>query len=195
MMNCCICKRVVHGGDGHNAAPLVDGVCCRTCNECVVLPARVGLGDCPRGTMVRFSCEWKGEPVAMPWPRCGNGGVFYNPKSKEAAAFRAAVQESRVVGQTFGDQPVAVKIRFLMCRPLTHFKSRDRSRGLRSTAPVFHTAIPDVNNLVKFVLGGLQGLVFDEDSQVVQLGVSKEFDSEGECLGRTLVTVTAVEGH
>jgi hypothetical protein len=40
VFGCSICRRSVHGC-GNNAAPVNGGYCCDSCNENVVIPARV----------------------------------------------------------------------------------------------------------------------------------------------------------
>jgi Holliday junction resolvase RusA-like endonuclease len=56
------------------------------------------------------------------------------------------------------------------------------------------TSKPDVDNLVKFVLDGMNKLVnklvCEDDSQVVKLTACKLFDSEGACDGRTVIQVS-----
>lgn len=46
------------------------------------------------------------------------------------------------------------------------------------------------DNLLKFLLDGLNKLVCEDDRQIGRLGVSELCDSEGECNGRTVVRVT-----
>lgn len=49
----------------------------------------------------------------------------------------------------------------------------------------------DIDNLGKLVLDALNGVVYADDRQVVSLVLHKQRDSEGACLGRTVVHVTA----
>ena len=71
-------------------------------------------------------------------------------------------------------KPVVVHIDFFMRRPLDHFKADDRSRALKSNAPIAHTHQPDLDNLVKFVLDGMNKLVYGDDKQVVQVVATKQ---------------------
>ena len=56
--------------------------------------------------------------------------------------------------------------------------------------PLAHVVVPDLDNMVKFVLDGMNELVCQDDKQVVNLVACKLFDSEGDCNGRTVVKVT-----
>ena len=56
--------------------------------------------------------------------------------------------------------------------------------------PLACVAAPDIDNLAKFVLDGVNNLVYQDDKQVVKLVVHKLFDSECSCDGRTVVEVT-----
>ena len=53
----------------------------------------------------------------------------------------------------------------------------------------------DIDNLVKFVLDGVNGLVYKDDKQVVKLVAYKLYDSESDCGGRTVVEVTEFDEH
>lgn len=105
-------------------------------------------------------------------------------------AFKARVKTGVKDGPLFGsNQPIVVAIQFMMKRPLAHFKGDKRSNELKTRAPLAHTCRPDLNNLSKFVLDGLNELVWPDDAQVVKLVVSKMYDNEGVCEGRTVVDV------
>ena len=80
-----------------------------------------------------------------------------------------------------------------MRRPNTHFKGKDRLNSLRTGVPFGHVAAPDINNLLKFVLDGMNKLVHQDDFQVAKLVVLKLFDLEGGCEGRTVVEVTGFD--
>ena len=69
----------------------------------------------------------------------------------------------------------------------------DRLKGLKTNLPIAHVTSPDIDNLVKFILDGMNGLIYKDDAQVVKLIVQKLYDSEGDCSGRTIVDVTEFE--
>jgi Holliday junction resolvase RusA-like endonuclease len=47
----------------------------------------------------------------------------------------------------------------------------------------------DVDNLAKFVMDSLNGVLYVDDRQVVNLNVMKVLDSEGPCFGATEVEI------
>ena len=51
--------------------------------------------------------------------------------------------------------------------------------------PLAHVAVPDLDNVAKFALDGMNELVYQDDKQVAKLVACKLFDSEGGCNGRT----------
>ena len=85
--------------------------------------------------------------------------------------------------------PVAVELRFAMPRPKAHFGAR----GLRESAPQFHTSRVDCDNLAKLVLDRAtqSGRIWRDDSQVVSLKVDK-FWAVGNEQGCT-ATISTVE--
>lgn len=51
----------------------------------------------------------------------------------------------------------------------------------------------DVDNLAKFVLDSLNGVVYEDDRQVSSLHVTKFLDNHDECLGSTEVSIHILE--
>ena len=76
------------------------------------------------------------------------------------------------------EKPVAVELRFAMPRP----KSHSGARGLRESAPQWHTSKPDADNLAKLVLDQLtkSGRIWHDDSQVIALRCDKFWAVAGE---------------
>lgn len=78
--------------------------------------------------------------------------------------------------------PVAVELAFRWPRP----KGHHGARGLRPSAPVWPATLPDLDKLARAVLDALTGIVWNDDAQVVDLGLRKRY-ADGEPPG---VTVT-----
>ena len=136
-----------------------------------------------------FTLEETPKPQAR--PRLGRNGFFHTPVKKHMAALKAKIKGGTNNVPVFGsNQPVVVNIKFFMRRPNTHFKGKDRLNTLRARLPLAHVAVPDLDNMVKFVLDGINELVYQHDKQVAKLVACKLFDSEGDCNGRTVVKVT-----
>lgn len=99
-----------------------------------------------------------------------------------AACAEAALTES---GGSLLDGPVWLAVDFYFCRPKGHFGKR----GLRPAAPEHHTTKPDATKLLRGLEDALKGIVWRDDSQVVQQVARKlygEFD-------HTVVTITELE--
>ena len=86
-----------------------------------------------------------------------------------------------------GGQPLAMVILFRMKRPNLHFIGSKRCLSrLRDTAPVaLSPTRSDVDNLAKFVLDSLNGILYEDDRQIHSLQVTKLLDTEGPCDGST----------
>ena len=85
------------------------------------------------------------------------------------------------------NQPVTVRAWFFLKRPLEDFVSRRRApNNLRPEAknnPIVPVK-PDTDNMAKFLLDSLTGVLFDDDSQVWNLHMWKLRDSIGLCEGK-----------
>ncbi|KAL7573106.1 hypothetical protein ACA910_018787 [Epithemia clementina (nom. ined.)] len=145
---------------------------------------------------IGYKMESEGVPKAQTRPRLGRNGFFCDPRNKDMVIFKAKIKDGIAKVLIFdSEQPVVVNIKFFMRRPNTHFKGRDRLNVLKANLPFAHVAAPDINNLAKFVLDGMNKLVYKDDKQVVKLVVCKLFDSECGCNGRTVVEVTKFDGR
>ena len=86
--------------------------------------------------------------------------------------------------------PVEITIKLYTGRPNNDFKGSKREWGrLKRMLSLFCPICPDIDNLAKFGIDGLNGLICFDDSQVIKLVTYKLLNSEGECEGRTLVQV------
>jgi Holliday junction resolvase RusA-like endonuclease len=113
------------------------------------------------------------------------------PKMRQFAAVIKEQLPQCSAGPLFArDEPVEICIWFLIPRPVRHFEGNRRALGrLKNSAKrlLFPFVRPDLDNLIKFVLDAVGGLVFVDDSQVVKLTACKIRDNEGLCEGATIV--------
>lgn len=140
----------------------------------------------------------EGCPVAMARPRfVKKTGAAYIPrhqkKSVKAMKEMLAIGvEDRTRALFEKDQPVAMRLTFCLKRPLHHF--RGGRRGAGRIKPdyidlVAHHTRKDCDNLVKLVMDAGNGILYDDDKQVVQLTCGKMYDDAGSCMGMTVVEV------
>jgi Holliday junction resolvase RusA-like endonuclease len=122
----------------------------------------------------------------------------YNPSARAQVKFVRAAKEALSLNSRelplLPNQPMVMKIVFWVRRPNSHFIGNLRAPGRLRTDfqdPIF--SLPrnrwDVDNLAKFVLDALNGVLYTDDSQVIFLQVVKMYDSTGSCHGRTEVCV------
>ena len=136
-----------------------------------------------------------GNPTPLPRSRFFRGG-FFNHSRQAMRDFGLNVRRNLSLtgpGVLFDRQkPVTVTIWFYLKRPATDFVGRQRCPGnLRNESlqcPVLPIG-PDIDNLAKFVLDAMNGIVYHDDRQVVRLQLYKVRDNLQYCLGGTFVEI------
>ena len=117
-----------------------------------------------------------GDPVPQPRARVSTRGGFaraYVPKTHAVHAYRQAVADAaRAAGAGVHGEPVSVVIDLVWERPKSHM----RKSGVKPDAPVLPRA--DVDNAAKAVLDSLNGVAWEDDSQVQRLVVEKSYGAE-----------------
>jgi len=170
-----------------------------------------------RTGLIRFKV--RGNPRPLSRHRSGRSGFLYNPSAKFQHSFRGVVREmlfprtdaddgvdsmSATTGTKTAalQQPVfaahhslAMSIVFRLKRPMSDFKARRRGLGRlkANAAPSTSLKRCDVDNLAKFVLDSLNGVLYDDDHQIASLHVTKLLDDEDECLGSTEICLRLLE--
>ena len=117
-------------------------------------------------------------PVPKGRPRMTRSGHIYTPqKTKEAEAL------IKFYAQTFvtpTDQPLSMCVRFGMPIPKSYSKAK---RIMIGEGVLHHTKTPDLDNLLKLVLDGLNGIAYIDDKQIIELTASKFY---AESVGTTV---------
>ena len=162
-----------------------------------------------KGKSVKFVI--RGKPLPLIRHRSSRG-FMYNPSSAAQEEFRDSLLQimpqkhhPRVIDDgVSGDAPITffsesdfleVSIVFRLKRPKSHFVNSTPGEGrIKVKAPgKFHTSRTDIDNLAKFVLDSLNGLLYADDRQVVSLKAMKMLDSEGVCDGATEVSISVLQ--
>ena len=119
--------------------------------------------------------QWRitvpGDPVGQkryaPTTRKGKKAT-YDPSSTQKETFRYYCMNG--INDKWPDTPLVgalmIDLRFYFERPLSHYVNRQRSKGLKKTAPVYHTSTPDYDNCIKFVCDALNGKYYKDDRQI-----------------------------
>jgi len=121
--------------------------------------------------VTRWTVVVEGVPVAQPRPRVyGTHTVSDSTKSR---VWKQQVKMAWGAGPKY-DGPVCLRLTFFMPRPKRLMRKKDPDKAI--PAPVR----PDLDNLAKAVLDALEGLAFDNDSQVVGLDLRKLYPGKGD---------------
>lgn len=129
--------------------------------------------------MIRF--EIPGEPVPKARPRVVNGHAFTPEKTK--AYEQLVATQYRAAGGTVHGGPVAVTIAawYQMPKSWPKYKRTDM-KGLPRTSK------PDMDNVIKSILDGLNKVAWEDDAQVYKIHAVKHwYDGEP-------MTIVIVEG-
>lgn len=106
----------------------------------------------------------------------GNGRLIESAKG--LADWRHAIKDAawtyRLQRWPF-DGPVSVTLDFYLPRPASHFRSGDRNRELRPTAPKRPAKRPDVDKLARVIDAITDAGLWRDDAQVVDLVARKHF--------------------
>ena len=144
-----------------------------------------------------FELLVQGNPRPLPRMRHARKGGMWNPAKKELKAFKDKAKAALPAGVSIlypKDASLKLTITFYMMRPASHFVGGSRTNPIRKTATKANPPLrPDVDNLAKFVLDALEGVVYSDDGQIKTLSATKVRDNYGQCTGRTHVFVTQVD--
>mmetsp|Transcript_6288 Transcript_6288/g.13494 ORF Transcript_6288/g.13494 Transcript_6288/m.13494 type:complete len:288 (+) Transcript_6288:60-923(+) len=143
----------------------------------------------------------RGHPRPLQRHRTSRGHM-YNPSIKYQRSFLDAFESLRLNtdGQNI-DSPffgateyLAMTIIFRMKRPKSHFvNSRPGPDRLKKNAPSqLSTIRTDVDNLIKFVLDSMNGILYEDDRQVTSIHATKVLDNEVLCEGSIEVYVRSI---
>lgn len=128
----------------------------------------------PQGSMVAIQSRNPGHENRPPFLKPGNEAKLKPWRQEIANAATIAATDEQKLPKT---EPVAVTILFVMPKP----------KAGRYSYPVQG----DVDKLVRAVLDGMTGVIYDDDTQVTNLAAVKRYALEGETV-RALVTVETV---
>lgn len=113
-----------------------------------------------------------GLPVAKGRPRMTKSGHTYTPQKTRNHEDLVKLSYIQNYGTLILEKPLAVMIVFYMPIP----KSASNSQRLKMLrGEVKPTKRPDIDNLAKTVLDGLNGVAYKDDNQIVELKLQKKY--------------------
>lgn len=119
----------------------------------------------------------EGSPVPQPRlrPQVTRYGRLRVVMPHDAQAWRLRVTLTARTCRTSVERlagPLRVELLFILPRPRSHFTARGH---LSKRAPVAPVGRPDLDNLAKSTLDALNGELWADDAQVVQLSLAKQY--------------------
>ena len=108
-----------------------------------------------------------GKPVPQARHRSASWGGQYDPSASERK--RVSWEIGEMVGrmEPIKDRPVSCRVRFIM--PVPKSSPKWFKKLVAEGAPQPHYKKPDVDNLEKFLLDSMQGIVYHSDAQVFKM--------------------------
>lgn len=76
--------------------------------------------------------------------------------------------------------PMSMTVTFVMPRPKGHYGSGRNADVLKDSAPRWPIGKPDLDKLLRAALDGMTGIVYVDDSQIIQLQVVKRYPGPGD---------------
>lgn len=130
-----------------------------------------------------------GDPSAQQRHKHFNRGKFsgtYDPSKEKKESFLSIIQKN--APETPITDPIMIEVTFYMSRPQGHYKTGKNSSMLKDSAPEWHTAKKDLDNMVKFCTDAMNKVFYRDDSQICSI-VAKKLYSERP---RTDITITTL---
>ena len=130
-----------------------------------------------------------GKPIAKKRPRFVRKGKFvqaYNDQETEEGRFLLAVKNQ--VTECL-KTPISITCWLGMPRPKNHYRTGKNSGLLKDNVPYFHSKKPDLDNLLKFVFDCLNGIAWQDDSQIAKINAVKAYSEEP----RTFILIESIE--
>eukprot|EP00978_Attheya_sp_CCMP212_P033624 scaffold136638_cov58-Attheya_sp.AAC.3 len=124
------------------------------------------------------------------WGHSRRRSILYSPSQKLMEAFGEVARDVLMMGSAEGpplfqeEDFLLVFIAFSFKRPKAHFTAHGI---LRDAAPKYPRGVGDIDNLAKLVLDALNGILYKDDSTIVQLVVRKDWIDEPAEFGCTYV--------
>ena len=129
--------------------------------------------------MVKLIISIPAEPVAQGRPRLSSRGGFARaydpPKSRSWKAFvadyaEAAMKKAGIEAPI--DGPLLVKVRFAFPLPKSQYRKKVKPAS-------WHMKRPDLDNLYKGLIDGMEGIVYHRDAEIVKVVMDKIIVEQG----------------
>ena len=112
-----------------------------------------------------YRIVFPGKPIPLNRPRLGRRGIYDSQISLKKKTIHCLMQQKHLWQKIEG--PVRMHFEFRM--PIPKCSKKKAEQMIRS----HHTRRPDLSNMVKYYEDCLQGQVYDDDSQIVEITAVK----------------------
>lgn len=120
---------------------------------------------------IQFTIPAKAVPKGR--PRMGRYGAYTPQKTRDFENLVSVTASQYAQNAT--EMPLAIEITFVMCPAASWSKSRFREALNGQIFPR-----PDIDNLAKAILDGLNGVIYADDSQIYKLTAMKKYGEKDE---------------
>ena len=139
--------------------------------------------------MTGFRMVIEGVPVPKGRPRFGRGHVYTPLKTKNAEALISTVGKKMMAGKKPFTGPVKVDATFMVDVPKSWPKKR---QGMAINDILLPTSarVGDVDNLLKTVTDAINGVVYEDDRQIITATATKLYTAKGSA--RTIIEIEEI---
>jgi Holliday junction resolvase RusA-like endonuclease len=117
----------------------------------------------------------KGKPISQKRHRHTKKGFTYDPSKPEKKEFISKIEKKPK--KPFKGY-IHLQVYFYIPYPKKYYRTGKYSDQLKDGAPYYCIARPDVDNYLKFVMDCLNGIMYEDDSQVVNVEATKMYSTE-----------------
>ena len=137
-----------------------------------VMPITRGVAGGASGEDGVISFTVFGEPIPLHRHMLSQGRM-YNPSATQQRNFARAC--AMQLPETPLQGPIEAKLTFYFSRPLNHYRTGKFAGQLKPGMPTWHSKRKDIDNLIKFVFDSLNGLAYEDDSQISAVSSAKMY--------------------
>lgn len=127
--------------------------------------------------MKKVLIDIEGRPKGKARPRF-HGYTAYTPAGTREYEGKVRGEYLRKYGNKIMYQNAPVMVTVLACYPIPKNASRDTRKQMMN-GELIPMVTPDIDNVIKVILDGLNGLAYKDDKQVVAVVGRKQYDVTG----------------
>ena len=132
----------------------------------------------------------QGNPTAQQRHRFGyrKGKIHtYDPSSQKKDDFLVLIHNQAPKSPLKG--AISLTCKFYCTRPKAHFGTGSNAKKLKTSAPLWVSKRPDIDNYLKLIMDAGNGVLYQDDSQIVKVLMLKSYSIKP----RTEITLEELE--